>query len=76
VDGWGGYVLKEELKMIKAALNDWHTAHAQNFPSQIESLKVHLSGLDQKGEEEALSEAEIAELHEVTSDIHSLSLWL
>ncbi|GAU41926.1 hypothetical protein TSUD_25670 [Trifolium subterraneum] len=43
VDGWGGYVLKEKLKMIK------------------------------KGKKEVLSEAEIAELHGVTSDIHSLS---
>ncbi|MCI62770.1 endonuclease/exonuclease/phosphatase family protein, partial [Trifolium medium] len=31
------------------------------------------SALDQKGEEEVLSEAEIAELPGVTSDIHSLS---
>ncbi|MCI75652.1 endonuclease/exonuclease/phosphatase family protein, partial [Trifolium medium] len=52
---------------------DWHTTHAQNFPSRIESLKVRLAALDQKGEEEVLSEAEIAELHGVTSDIHSLS---
>ncbi|GAU50621.1 hypothetical protein TSUD_410220 [Trifolium subterraneum] len=73
VDGWGGYVLKEKLKMIKAALKDWHTTHAQNLPSRIESLKVRLSTLDQKGEEEVLSEAEIAELHGISADIHSLS---
>ncbi|GAU48380.1 hypothetical protein TSUD_118070, partial [Trifolium subterraneum] len=73
VDGWGGYVLKEKLKMIKMALKDWKMAHAKNFPSRIDSLKSRLSFLDQKGEEEVLSEAELAELHEVTSDIHSLS---
>ncbi|PNX63751.1 cysteine-rich receptor-like protein kinase, partial [Trifolium pratense] len=27
VDGWGGYVLKEKLKMIKADLKEWHKAH-------------------------------------------------
>ncbi|GAU23363.1 hypothetical protein TSUD_334100 [Trifolium subterraneum] len=50
VDGWGGYVLKEKLKMIKAALKDSHIAHAQNLPK-----------------------AEIAELHGISTDIHSLS---
>ncbi|PNY17243.1 cysteine-rich receptor-like protein kinase [Trifolium pratense] len=73
VDGWGGYVIKEKLKMIKVALKDWHTAHIQNLPSRIESLKERLSVLDQKGEEEDLSGVEVAELHGVTADIHSLS---
>ncbi|CAJ2645440.1 uncharacterized protein LOC123896129 [Trifolium pratense] len=73
VDGWGGYMLKEKLKMIKVALRDWHMAHAQNLPSRIESLKFRLSALDEKGEEDALSEAESAELHGVSYDIHSLS---
>ncbi|GAU41823.1 hypothetical protein TSUD_299890 [Trifolium subterraneum] len=53
VDGWGGYVLKEKLKMIKTTLKDWHTTHAQNFSSRIDSPKVRLSILDQKGEDEA-----------------------
>ncbi|MCI22800.1 cysteine-rich receptor-like protein kinase, partial [Trifolium medium] len=73
VDGWGGYVLKEKLKMIKAALKDLHKAHVQNLPSRIESLKDRLSVLDQKREEEVLSEDELVELHGVTADIHSLS---
>ncbi|KAK2403399.1 DNA-(apurinic or apyrimidinic site) endonuclease [Trifolium repens] len=73
ISGWGGYVLREKLKGIKAALKEWHTAHAQNLPSQINSKKVRLADLDQKGEEEDLSEAELAELIGVTSDIHSLS---
>ncbi|MCI54935.1 cysteine-rich receptor-like protein kinase, partial [Trifolium medium] len=64
---------KEKLKMIKLALKDWHTAHTQNLPSRIEYLKGQLSALDQKGEEENLSEAKLVELHGVTSDIHSLS---
>ncbi|GAU43582.1 hypothetical protein TSUD_27840 [Trifolium subterraneum] len=66
VDVWGGFVLKEKLKMIKATLNEWHSA-------RIDSLKIHLSTLVQKGEEETLTEAELVELHGVTADIHSLS---
>jgi hypothetical protein len=66
-------VLKEKLKLIKAALKDWHTTHAQNLPSRIESKKARLAALDQKGEEEDLSESELAEFCGVTSYIHSLS---
>jgi hypothetical protein len=73
VDCWGGFILKEKLKMMKGALKEWHAAHTQNLPSRIDSLKVRLSVLDLKGEEDTLSEAELEDLHEVTTDIFSLS---
>jgi hypothetical protein len=73
VVGWGGFVLKEKLKLMKGALKEWHVAHAQNLSSRIDSLKGRLSALDLKGEEDTLSEADIEEMHGVTSDIHSLS---
>ncbi|PNX63799.1 cysteine-rich receptor-like protein kinase, partial [Trifolium pratense] len=73
VDGWGGYVLKEKLKMIKAGLKEWHKTHTQNLPGRIETLKGRLSVLDEKGEEEDLSEEELVEFHGVSSNIHSLS---
>ncbi|GAU17467.1 hypothetical protein TSUD_340100 [Trifolium subterraneum] len=73
VEGWGGHVLKEKLKRIKLALKDWHKSHTQNLPNRIDSLKDRLAILDGKGEEDALVEDEIAELHEITTDIHSLS---
>lgn len=72
VDGWGGFVMKEKLKMIKMALKDWHKAHAQNLPSRIDSRKARLAVLDLKGEEEDLSEDELAEFRGITSDIHAL----
>ncbi|CAJ2678325.1 unnamed protein product [Trifolium pratense] len=73
IDGWGGYVLKEKLKLIKAGLKEWHMAHTQNLPSRIDKLKARLSALDVKGEEEALSDEELVELQGVSVDIHSLS---
>jgi hypothetical protein len=48
-------------------------AHSQNLPGRIDSLKARLSVLDAKGEAEALSEAELEDLHGISSDIHSLS---
>ncbi|CAJ2668643.1 unnamed protein product [Trifolium pratense] len=73
VDGWGGYVLKEKLKLIKAGLKEWHKVHTQNLHSRIDNLKARLSALDEKGEEEALSREELVEFHGVSLDIHSLS---
>ncbi|KAK2427386.1 hypothetical protein QL285_025969 [Trifolium repens] len=73
VDGWGGFVLKEKLKMMKGALKEWHVTHSQNLSSRIDSLKIRLSALDLKGEEDILSDGEREELHEVTADISSLS---
>ncbi|PNX69688.1 cysteine-rich receptor-like protein kinase, partial [Trifolium pratense] len=73
IEGWGGYMLKEKFKMIKASLREWHKAHTQNLPGRIETLKGRLSALDEKGEGDDLSEEELVELHEVSSDIHSLS---
>ncbi|MCH85139.1 cysteine-rich receptor-like protein kinase [Trifolium medium] len=49
VDGWGGFVLKEKLRMIKVALKEWHGTHTTNLPGRIDSLKSRLSALDNKG---------------------------
>ncbi|CAJ2662943.1 unnamed protein product [Trifolium pratense] len=47
--------------------------HAQNLPSRIDNLKIRLSTLDEKGEEDDISEEDLVELHGVSHDIHSLS---
>lgn len=72
MDGPGGYVLKEKLKLINLALKEWHVSHTQNLPRKIASLKDRSAVLDRKGEDEVLIEVEIEELHDITSEIHSL----
>lgn len=69
----GGYVLKENFKMIKLALKEWHVSHTQYLPGKIHALKERLEALDCKGEIEELSEEDCVELFGVSSDIHSLS---
>ncbi|MCI12924.1 cysteine-rich receptor-like protein kinase [Trifolium medium] len=73
IDGWGGFVLKQKLKLVKLALKEWDDSHSSNVTGKIDSLKSRLSALDCKAEEEVLSEEEVAEMHGITSDIHSLS---
>jgi len=74
VEGWGGYVLKEKFKLIKLALKEWHTSHAQNLSAKIASLKDRLAEFDGKEEVEELTDAECVELHGVSANIHSLSI--
>jgi len=31
VEGWGGFVLKQKLKMIKQCLEDWHQQQSKNL---------------------------------------------
>jgi len=66
VDGWGGYVLREKLKLIKCALKEWHMVHVKNIPGRIDVLKSRLSELDVKGEDGGLLEDEIDELRGIT----------
>lgn len=49
VEGWGGYVLKEKIKLIKLALKDWHQFHSQNLPAKNLSQKDKISAFDLKG---------------------------
>jgi len=55
LDGWGGYVLRETLKLMKVALKEWYSVHAKNIPSKIDVLKNRLSELDEAGDEGGLS---------------------
>jgi len=54
VEGWGDYVLKEKLKLIKVALKEWHLSHYNNIPAKLDSLKARLSLLDGRGEDDRL----------------------
>jgi exonuclease III len=73
VNGWGGYVLKEKLKLIKGSLKMWHQTHTQNLQAKIQSAKDRLSCLDVKAEEQDLLDEELGEVHLLSSEVISLS---
>jgi hypothetical protein len=54
----GAGLFLKKLKMLKAALIEWHATHSKNMPGRIVSLKERPSVLDVKGEEEGLSKEE------------------
>jgi len=68
--GW--FVLKEKLKLIKAALKDLHVSHTHNLSGKFASLKDRQAALDGRAKED-LSEEKLADLHGILFDIHSLS---
>lgn len=73
MDGWGGYVLKQKLKMIKFCLKAWHQQHSKNLDGKILDVKNQISSLDIKGEEVVLQDDEIKELHDVSANLHSMA---
>ena len=73
VEGWGGFVLREKLKLIKEALKEWYSVHVKNILGRIEVLKIRLAELDDQVDEGGLTVEEIEEMRNVTHDIHSLS---
>ena len=73
VEVWGGYVLKEKFKLIKSALKDWHASHLQNLPAQISTLKERMAVLDRRGEFDEMFVDDCNEVHDVSTNLHSLS---
>jgi len=73
LEGWGDYVLKEKLKLLKLALKDWHLRDSHNLPANFFSLKDKITSFDLKGETKDLLESEPEEYHGLTEDLFSLS---
>jgi hypothetical protein len=73
VEGSGGFVLKEKLKRVKAALKDWHLTHTHNLSGKILSLKNQIDMLEARREVNVLYEEEVTDLHEILAELHSLS---
>ena len=73
IEEWGGYVLKEKLKMIKGNLHTWHQNHTQNLEGRLSNVQDRIAFLDAKGEDADLLHEEIEELHSLSANYHSLS---
>jgi hypothetical protein len=71
--GWGGFVLKEKLKMIKNSLKEWHTSHGRNAVERLKKVKERRQILETKGESEELLEYEREEMLFLSSQVFSMS---
>jgi len=69
--GWGGFVLREKLKMMKFRLKEWHYQHSQNLNGKMVEIKNRMVVLDEKGETESLLEEETEELHNISFQLRS-----
>jgi hypothetical protein len=59
--------------LIKGSLKEWHQRHSQNLAGRCSSVKERMDFLDTKGETSALDDDEVAELHDLSVNLHSLS---
>lgn len=73
VEGWGMFVLKEKLKLIKRKLKEWHKSHTQNLDGKINSAKEELNNIESKDELEGLSMEEIDNKRKVVVELHKLT---
>lgn len=73
LEGWGGFVLREKLKLIKLALKEWHRRHSQNLPARITLLKDRIEAFEVKAESLDLLMEEIEEMHGFSEELFSLS---
>jgi len=73
VNGWGGYVLKQKLKMMKLSLKDWHQRHSHNMEGKISSVKNRIFFFDSKTKTNTLLDEEVKEIQELSVNLHSLS---
>jgi len=71
--GWGGFVLQQKLKWIKAGLREWHTQHVQNMEGRMIEIKDKMSDLDVKAESAELHADEVSELRGLSLTLHSLA---
>jgi len=73
IEGWGAFVLKEKLKLIKGSLREWHQRHSRNLIGKCNTVKERMSILDIKGEMSTLDDEEVSELQDLSLNLRSLS---
>lgn len=65
VSGWGGFVLKEKFKKLKADLKEWSKANFGSMENRIEARKQEIFKLDMIDDALGLENGEIAKRNEV-----------
>ncbi|KAK7381158.1 hypothetical protein VNO78_33684 [Psophocarpus tetragonolobus] len=59
VEGWGTYVLKEKLKVLKAEIKRWCKENIGRVEARIIELKNTIAGFDKKAEDQVLSDEDV-----------------
>lgn len=59
VQGWGGYILKEKIKMIKRNLRDLSESHMEKMDGKIEEVKKKVNEMDIKSEVSMLTHEDV-----------------
>lgn len=75
VEGWGGYILKEKLKLLREDIKKWSKDSVGDLKAKIEQEKKVMEHFDKLQEERDLEEAEVSCARESKSNLwHLLKL--
>ncbi|KAL8533767.1 hypothetical protein ACS0TY_009966 [Phlomoides rotata] len=69
ISGWGGFVLKEKLKLLKADLKTWNKESFGALDSRIERHRKAIQELDMKDESTGLEEQEVIRRNETRANL-------
>lgn len=69
IEGWGGFKVKEKLKLLKEDLKKWNTEVFGSLDHKIDKLKLNIQELDLYDEVFGLEEEEVIKRKEATTDL-------
>lgn len=73
VEGWGAFVLKEKLKLLKTALRSWNSEVFGDMNVLRKKLVLRINELDEKAESEGINEDERSERHKAMMEFWKVS---
>lgn len=73
--GWGGFVLKEKLKLLKNDLKEWNRVVFGYVDSVIADKKMRIESLDRIDDAIGLDEEEIIERNQVSAELLRTLNW-
>lgn len=69
LEGWGSYIVKENLMSVKEALKNWNQDHFGHIDQKIMELRKELKTLDEKDDTRGLEEGEAIRRNEVAAQL-------
>lgn len=75
IRGWGSYILKEKLKLLKGVLKEWRVETFGELDKSIEDKKCEIERLDRIDDVFGLDEVETKEREDVMADLVKESSW-
>lgn len=75
IEGWGGFVLKEKLKLLKADLKVWNREVFGNLETSIAQKTTYNKMLDIIDDSLGLEDHEIIKRNQISAELNWVLIW-